>query len=77
MIIMPDVHVRFLFISWCMIMSVHMIQVQVHIYIVSTIYHNIVIGHNMHYGRCASYYYSDNCDTNYILLFLTKNTFIP
>ena len=30
-----------------------MIQVQVHIYRVSTIYSNIVIGHNMHYRGCV------------------------
>ena len=36
-------------------MSVFMIQVQVHIYIVSAIYCNIVVDHNLHYGGCASY----------------------
>ena len=39
-------------------MSVCMIQVQVYIYRVSTIYCNIVIGHNVHYGGCASYSHS-------------------
>ena len=42
-----------------------MIQVHVHIYRISAIYCDIVIGHNMHYRGCASYYYSDNCNTCY------------
>ena len=35
-------------------MTEYVLQVQVYIDIVSAIYCNIVIGHNMHYGGCAS-----------------------
>ena len=56
-----------------MLMSESMLQVQVHIYIVSAIYCKLVTDHNMHYGGCASCLHLVNCNTRYILLLLTKN----
>ena len=50
-----------------------MVQVLVHIYRVNFIYCDIVIGHNMHYRGCASYWYLAIYNTHYILLLLTKN----
>ena len=40
--------------SECVLTSETMLEVQVHIYTISTIYCKLVIGHNMNYGGCAS-----------------------
>ena len=47
-------------------MNVCMLQVQVHIYIVSAIYCKLVVGHNMHYGGCVSCWHLVNCNICYI-----------
>ena len=63
--------------SECFIMSACIVQVPVHIYRLNNIYCNVVVGLNAYYGGCINYIHSSDCNTCYIPLLLTKNTFIP